>query len=354
MSVIVSIFIFGFLIFIHELGHFIAARRSGILVEEFAIGMGTKIASVKKGDTVYSLRLFPFGGFCAMLGENDGNADPRAFNSKPLHQRLIVLLAGIFMNFLLAFILFTGLVFFSNLSEPVVKSVVENSAAMESGLQTGDRIIGINGTRINIYEDLAFALSQSKGTAMDVTILRDGNKIEKVIAPRKDEDGNYKIGFMLNGKTGYFMPTAEGIEKAGLAESLANGFFRISFYIKVTLYGVSQLVTMNLSLREMSGPIGIVDMISTTYNESAAVSVSATIRTMASFMAIISANLAVMNFLPLPALDGGRIAFIILEMIRRKPVSAEKEGRVHWIGFVLLMLLSVVVAYNDVVKLIFN
>lgn len=287
-----------------------------------------------------------------MLGENDGNTDPRAFNSKSILQRVFVLSAGVAMNFLLAFLMFTSLVFVSVLSEPVVKKVVDGTAAMEVGLQPGDRIVKVDNTTINIYEDLIFVLSQSNGQAMDVAILRDGKKIEKSIAPRADENGDYKIGFELNAKTGLLMKTQDGYARAGIMESIANGFFRIIFYIKVTLYGLSQLVTLNLSMDEMSGPIGIVDMIGQSYTASASIGISVMVKTMMNFVALLSANLAVMNLLPLPALDGGRLIFIFVEFLRRKPVPAEKEGLVHAIGLALLMALAIAIAYNDVVKIL--
>ncbi|MCL2699749.1 MAG: RIP metalloprotease RseP [Defluviitaleaceae bacterium] len=358
MPIIFALLIFSVIVLIHELGHFFAARKCGILVEEFAIGMGPKVAAIKKGDTVFSVRMFPIGGFCAMLGDvgedDERTFDPRAFQAKTLGQRFTVLIAGVMLNFLLAFIIFTGLTFFSGISEPVVTFVAENSPASSAGIQVGDRITRIDGNRINIYEDLVFQLNRTQGRPVDAVIQRDGQRIDTTFAPVAGDDGTYRIAIGLAHRTGLLQERITGFERAGIFESVWNGFWRISFYIRVTLYGLSQLITMNLSPDEISGPVGIVNTIGETYAVTAQHGMDVTIRTMLLFVAILSANLGVMNLLPLPALDGGRLIFIILEFIRRKPVPPEKEGMIHFAGFVMLMLLSAAIAYNDIVNVFFR
>ncbi len=351
MSVFIAIVVFTIIVLVHEWGHYIAARKSGVLVEEFAIGMGPTIFSRKRGDTVFSIRLFPIGGFCKMLGEDTDNFEPRAFNSKSVYSRLLVISAGVIMNFLLAFIIFSIIAFVAGISVPVVKQVVDGSPAQAAQLMAGDRITEINGTKINIGSDLMFSLSQSKGQPMKVVLLRGGESYIKIIVPQKDAEGNYKIGFLLDGKSGAISENTT-LQKASIFDSIAEGFWSIAFYVKVTLFGLMQLITRNLSVSEMSGPIGIVTVISDVYTMAAKESIISVILNMAKFVAILSANLAVFNFLPLPALDGGRLVFLTVEAIRKKPIAPEKEGMVHFVGFVLLMVLAVFVAYNDILKIL--
>jgi regulator of sigma E protease len=358
LAILFAILIFSLIVIIHEIGHFVAARKCGILVEEFAIGMGPRLVSIKRGDTVFSLRLFPIGGFCAMLGDvgedESRTLDPRAFQAKPVGHRFTVVIAGVMLNFLLAFTIFTGLTFFSGVSEPVVTFVAPDSPAMRAGLKEGDRIIRIDGDRINIYEDLVFALNKTSGQPVSATILRDGSRIDTTLSPVQGEDGGYRIAIGLSHRTGLLQARESGLERAGIVESVRNGFWRISFYIRVTLYGLSQLISMQLSPDQISGPVGIVNTIGESYNVTVAHGADIMIRTMLLFVAILSANLGVMNLLPLPALDGGRLIFIILEFIRRKPVPPEREGMIHFAGFVMLMVLSAAIMYNDILNVFFR
>ena len=352
MSVIVALIVFGIIVLIHELGHFIAARKNGILVEEFAIGMGTKIFGIKKGDTLYSLRLLPLGGYCKMLGEDEGCGDDRAFNNKTVLQRVVVISAGVVMNFLLAFIIFTTLAMTNGITVTQLSFVAENSPAMEAGLQVGDKITHINGTKMNIYEDLSAYITESRGQNLLVRIDRNGQILEKEIIPRVNESGRYMIGIASDAKTGFLASPIEGFERAGLIETVQNGFWQILFWIKQTFLGIIKLFTFSLSLDELAGPIGIVNVIGETYEQTLAESLRTAIQTMVKFTAILSANLGVFNLLPLPALDGGRLVFLTLEGIRKKPIPPEKEGMIHFMGFVLLMALALVIAYNDLMKIL--
>ncbi len=352
MSIVIAIIVFGVIVLIHEIGHYIAARKCGILVEEFAIGMGPKLWGTQRGDTLFSIRLFPIGGFCKLLGDEVASSDSRAFSNKPLSSRIIVILSGVILNFVLAYVIFTLLSSFGGFALPVVKETIEGYPAETAGLRPGDRIYKINGTKINIYEDLSFVLGESKGSAVDVVVKRGKQLINLNIVPVKDESGSYLIGFTCEFATGSFSKKVETFQQAGLLETLANGFYKILFYIKVIVLSVVRLFTLNLSVKDMSGPIGIVQMIGTTYNETAKESMLLAIANMVNLMGLLSANLAVFNLLPLPALDGGRLVFLIIEGLRGKPVPPEKEGTIHFVGFVLLMLLAVFVAYNDIMKII--
>lgn len=358
MAILFAVLIFSVIVIIHEIGHYVAARSCGVLVEEFAIGMGPKVFSMKKGDTVYSLRIFPIGGFCAMLGDvgedESRTTDPRSFQSKTVAQRFIILAAGAVLNFLLAFIIFTGVTFFTGVSEPVVTFIVEDSPATRAGLQEGDRIIKIDNDRVNIYEDLVFALNKTAGRQVDAVILRGRTRINTTLTPVADDNGNYKIAIGLSHKTGLFQKSQPGYERAGFFESARNGFWLISFYVRVTLYGLTQLVSMQLGLDQIAGVVGIVNTIGESYTVTVEYGADVMIRTMLLFIAILSANLGVMNLLPLPALDGGRLIFVILEWIRRKPIPPEREGMIHFAGFVILMILSAAIAYNDILNMFFR
>ncbi len=356
MSIIIAFLVFETIILVHEIGHYVAAVKCGVLVEEFAIGMGPKLFGIKRGETLFSIRILPFGGFCKMLGdEGETKGNDRNLYAKPVLQRIIIISAGVIMNFILAFIIFTALTMVNGYVEPVVATVIEGSAAETVQLKEGDIIREINGSRINIYEDLSFALSENKGEPIELTISRDGQRIRKVLTPQKNEEGRYLIGFRCLGKAGIFgeLPKdVEGIKRASLISCLINGFWQILFWIKLTFTGIIKLLTFQLGTAEMSGPIGIVGEINRAYSATIVESISYTIQTMARFVAILSANLGVMNLLPLPALDGGRLIFLFIEGIRRKPIAPEKEGMIHFIGFVLLMVLAVFIAFNDVTKLI--
>lgn len=352
MSVIIALIVFGMIVLVHEFGHFYAARKCGIFVEEFAIGMGPKLFGIKRGDTLYSIRILPLGGFCKMMGEDEGSSDQRAFNNKTVAQRIIVISAGVIMNFLLALVIFTALSMYNGFLVPVISEVSKGSPAMEAGLQEGDRITHINGTKVNIFEDLSVDIRGSNGKDIVLKFTRDGQKYEKTIVPTLNEEGSYVVGIGSTLKTGVFSPSIDGYEKATFLESVQNGFWKILFWIKQIILGLVKLFTLGLSKDDIAGPLGIVGAIGDTYNASVKEGAIIALLNMAQFTAILSANLGVFNLLPLPALDGGRLVFLIIEGIRRKPINPEKEGVVHLVGFVLLMALALFVTYNDIMKII--
>jgi len=337
----------------------------GILVEEFAVGMGPKVISAKKGDTVYSLRLFPIGGFCAMLGDvgedESRTRDPRAFQSKTLGQRFVVLAAGSVLNFLLAFVCFTILIFFNGFSEPVVSSVVPNSPAMHAGLQEGDRIIKVDGDRINIADDLIFALNKSAGKTVDLVIMREKVRINATLAPVADENGIYRIGIQRGVKTGLLQEAEPGVPRAGLFESARNGFWSISYIIRVSLYGLSKLITMQLGLDQISGIVGIVFTVGESYTTTVEAATEyelnvagMLVQLIIFYIALLSANLGVMNLLPLPALDGGRLIFLLIRKITGKAITDTIEGRVHLIGIIVLFAFMALITMQDIGRFFIN
>ncbi len=351
MSIIIAIIVFSVIVLVHELGHFFAARKNGILVEEFAIGMGPKIFGVKKGDTLYSIRLLPLGGFCKMLGEDESSNDTRSFSSKTVAQRIVVISGGVVMNFLLAFLIFVSLSLVDGFAKPVISSVVEGMPAAKAGILPGDKIVSINGSKVNIYDDMSFAISESSGSSITFEIKRGNEKMTKVITPEKIEN-SYFIGIKSSVISGLFGEAAEGTVKGNILDYIVNGFWSVIFWIKLILVGIVRLFTFNVSINEMAGPIGMVSEINKTYVTTISQSVFVTIKVMAKYIAILSANLGVFNLLPLPALDGGRLVFLGIEGLRGKPLPPEREGMVHFIGFVLLMVLAGVIAFNDIAKLL--
>ena len=349
MSILITVIIFGLIITVHEIGHFITARLSGILVLEFAVGMGPKLFSVKKNDTLYSLRLIPIGGFCKMLGEDESDDDPRAFCNKSVFRRVCVASGGSLMNFLLAYAVFFLIILTTGMYVPAVRETLPDMPAAEAGFMPGDRIIKFNGRRIFIYDDFKSAMADNGGRPADITVRRGKETITKNITPAfSEETGGYLVGFKPAAKLGIFGETDPDFPKVGIAETVAAAFFNIVFWIKYTFLSLTRLFTLKLSLNELAGPIGVAQTINQTYSETKSYGVSATVSTMANIMALISANIGVFNLLPLPALDGGRLAFLAVEGIRRKPLDRDKEGMVHFAGFVILIILAVFVAFNDI------
>ncbi|MFV0519021.1 MAG: M50 family metallopeptidase [Lachnospirales bacterium] len=354
MSLIFGILIFGFIVFIHELGHFLFAKKNGILVEEFAIGMGKILFSVQKGETRYSIRLLPIGGFCAMLGEDDDNFDERSFNSKSVGARMAVILAGAFFNALLAIIIFSGFGLFNGYRTLEVEAVVENSFAYESGLLPGDEILEINGNSINNYNEIFFETQFSSDGEIDLVYERDDQKYEVTGNMTKNPENNsYFIGVQTKYMTGVFAKEIEGFERGTFFGGLKSGIDNTLFVVESVFLSVKLMINNTIGVDQLSGPIGIVSTIDESYETSMeSGGFGYAVLNMLNLMAMLSANLAVFNLLPLPALDGGRFVFLVYEAITKKKVPPEKEGKIHFIGLVLLMSLAVFVAFNDVIKLL--
>ena len=364
MSIIIAIIVFSIIIIVHELGHFFAAKRCGIRVEEFSVGMGPLIVSKKRGETEYSLRAFPIGGYCKMQGELDeedggGIADPdyersRSFNQKSVMQKIGVIFAGPAMNFVLAFVLVFILIGANGFLLPQIKSVVENSPAYEAGLREGDEIIKVNGKRVLIYQDYYTALeTRSADSEVSLTVKRDGEKIDVSVVPEySEENGRYMIGFSFDGRYGIFSEKVEGFERASLWETVKTDIGMMAYFVKSVVVGLVRLFTFQVRSEEVSGPIGIINTIGDTYEAGLAYSFKDAILNLFALSALLSTNLGVFNLFPIPAVDGGRLAFLIVEGIRRKPVNPETEGRIHLAGYIMLMVFMVFVAFNDIVNII--
>lgn len=353
MSIIISIILIGVLVIAHEFGHFIAAKKSGILVEEFAIGMGTKIFSRKIGETEYSIRILPLGGFCRMQGEGeDGTVGPRSFLNKSIGVRFIVMAAGSLMNFLLALVMIIGLTSTSYMAVPLIRDVLPNTPAQEIGLQPGDQIHKINGKRIHIYDELEAQLYKNAGEELRLDILRNGEEYAYKLTPQYDaERQGYLIGFAPEIEVGLFADEMEGYKRTTAFDTLRYSYYSMLNYIKLTAEGLTRVFTFTADKDEYGGPISIVKMVGESYEAGLSYSIKAAIQNVVYIGAVLSANLGVLNLFPIPALDGGKILLLFVEAIRRKPLNPELESRIHFVGFAFIMGLMVFVLYGDIVKI---
>jgi regulator of sigma E protease len=351
-SIIISLILIGVLVIAHEFGHFIAAKKSGILVEEFSVGMGAKIFSHKKGETEYTVRLLPLGGFCRMQGEeDDGTIGPRSFLSKSVGVRFVVMAAGPFMNFVLAFIMIFGLTATSYMAVPEIKEVLQDTPAQEIGLQAGDEIYRVNGKRIHIYDEMEAQTYKNSGEEMRLDILREGEVYSYKLTPKYDADRQgYIIGFSPKIEVGLFSETVEGYPRTSVLETMRYSYYSMVNYIKLTAEGLARVFTFTAKKDEYGGPISIVKMVGDSYEAGLSYGLKEAIQNVIYIGAVLSANLGVLNLFPIPALDGGRILLLLVEAIRRKPLNPELESKIHFLGFAFIMGIMVFVLYGDIVK----
>ncbi|MDP4109997.1 MAG: RIP metalloprotease RseP [Bacillota bacterium] len=332
--------VFGLIIIVHEAGHLITAKMSGVYVHEFTIGFGPPLFKYRKGETLYAIRLIPLGG-AVVLESSDTEEDkdnPRSFNNAPLKKRFLIAAAGAIMNFIfgviiLAFILFPE----KYIALPVISGFMPGfTLSGEAGFQTGDRITSINGYHIYLNKDVSFALSRAEGKPVDVTVVRGGRsvKLENLPLARKE--------YTVNGQKGLYYGFNFLVKKATFADKCWDVWGNSVDLVRLVWLGLTELITGHVGVNEMTGPVGISVAISETAKESLVY--------MWYFVAFISINLAVMNLLPLPALDGGRLMFMLIELVRGKPVNPKYENYVHAAGLFAFLLLFFYVTYNDVMR----
>ena len=326
MGIILAILLFSFIIFFHELGHFLLAKKNGIDVDEFAIGMGPAIYSKEYKGTKYAVRILPIGGFCAMGEDEEANDSPNNFNNKSVWARISVITAMV------------------GYDKPVIGAVESGYPAAEAGLKKGDEIVQMGNKKIHIFREVSFYNQFHSDEDVVVTVLRNGKEKTVTLTPKMDKELGYKrLGI---GSSGY--------TKANALTAVKYGGYEVKFWICTTLDSLKMLVTRQIGVNELSGPVGIVNTVDTTYKQSRSYGLFVVIVEMLNLAILLSANLGVMNLLPLPALDGGRLVFLIIEAIRGKRVPPEKEGYVHFAGIVLLMALMVFVMFNDVHRIFFG
>lgn len=429
MKIVVALIIFSIIIIIHELGHFLLAKKNGIAVTEFSLGMGPRLLSHQGKATRYSLKLFPIGGSCIMLGEDELVEDQNSFNKKSVWARMSVVVAGPLFNFILAFIFAIFIVAITGYDPASVTAVKEGSPAAQAGLKTGDVITKIDGSGISVGREIDTYLlfHPLRNEEVSVTYQRDGKSNTVKITPVLNK--NYMIGFTYNPESeaseieqvtkGY--PLDEAGLKAGdtitkinevsiqkssdlvaflersplddkpitmtyqregqeytasitpkMSESYSMGlgynnnrnskelnplkvikysYVEVKYWIQTTVGSLGMMVKGQVSKDDIAGPVGIVDMIGNSYEAGMEAGLLAVFLNLAYMTIMLSANLGIMNLLPLPALDGGRLVFLIIEAVRGKPIDQEKEGMVHLIGLVALMLLMIFVVFNDISRI---
>lgn len=340
VTVVATVVVFGMLILIHELGHFLMARRAGVRVHEFALGFGPRVLSTRRGPTMYSLRAVPLGGFVRMAGMHPGEEDWAAiparerFLDQPIGTRAAIIAAGPAMNILLAVLLFALVFAAVGLEEPTleVARVVPGMPAQEAGLQPGDEITAVAGQPVNSWEQLARGIQSRPGEPTELEIRRDGSRLTITVTPVEQSPGYGVIGIepvMITKRTPPLQAIGEGM--------VWTGRVIVSFFDGLARMFAGQ------GGADIIGPVGIGQHIG-----------EATRMGLANVMllaAVLSANLALINLLPIPALDGSRLVFLAWEWIRGRPVDPDKEGFVHFVGFALLLVLAILITYRDILNL---
>ncbi len=377
-NICLAILVFSIIIIIHEFGHFIVAKFNKVEVIEFSLGMGPRLLSwgrTEEGvhlhfwksskffeqhpeygeNTLYSVKILPFGGSCMMLGEEEQCGDECSFSQKSVYARMAIIFAGPFFNFILAFLLALILIGWRGYDAPVITTVQQGMPMAEAGIQEGDMIREINGEKIVLQREVTYETNifhPFTGDPVEMVVERDGEEIAAAMTPVlvKQEDGTerYQLGFRYGAR-----------ERTGFFGTLKYSAYEVKFWISTTIKSLGQLITGKVSTRELSGPVGIVKAVGDSVSESSAKQEGdkagdAAVRVVLSlinFSILLTANLGVMNLLPIPALDGGRLLFLIIEWIRRKPLNEKIEGYVNAAGFFLLMALMVFILGNDIFKL---
>lgn len=348
MSLIAAVLIFGVIILIHEFGHFLFAKLGGIGVVEFSLGMGPRLWSREFRGTRYSIKALPFGGSCMMLGEDEDNADQAAFNNKSVWTRISVIAAGPAFNFLLAFLLSLIMVAATGYTTSQVVEVSEGYPAQEAGIQAGDVITRIDGRRIHTYKDVNLYMLTHPGRSFRVTWQREENGEKVSYTAQIEPEYSQEYGYYMMGVTFSGVP----LKVSNPLELAVRALYDVEYWIRYVFDSLYMMFQGAVGLDDLSGPVGIVSAIDSTVDEAASYGPEIVALTLLNFCILLSANLGVMNLLPIPALDGGRLVFLIIEAVRGKPVDKEKEGMVHLAGMLFLLALMMFVLFNDVKKLL--
>jgi regulator of sigma E protease len=342
VTVVWTILVIGFLIFFHELGHFAVAKKVGIQVNEFAIGFGPKIFGIRKGETLYSLRILPLGGFVKMAGmdpdEEDFKNNERGFNRKSLWARAAVLFAGSFMHVILAIIIFFLMGIAIGIpvdvsTEPIIGDLVAGGPAASSGIMPGDRIIALDGQKIESWNQLAELIHQKPNQTIKMDVERNNEVLTFAVIPEENEQGEGMIGIAPSVIT----------KKLGLLSAIKFGFVQTIALIGLLFEGLKMIISGQAEGGGLVGPVGVAQMIGTAARSG--------LFYLMNLAALLSVNFAIINLLPIPALDGGRILLLGVEAVRRKPIDPNKEGIIHFIGFVIIILLSLLITYKDIIRI---
>lgn len=337
LTILAAIFVFGVLVTVHEFGHFITAKLTGMRVDEFAIGFGPKIYQQKDGETLYSLRAIPLGGYNKIAGmDPDDPEEENSFKSKSIPARMLVILAGSLMNFLLPVILFSGIFMINGIEkpvdEPVLGTVITDKAADRAGLKVGDKILTINGKQINAWNDIIVSLQENGTKEVSLTAERNGAVQTFTMTPEFDE----QLGRPLIGISPAFVS-----EKTGVADSIKMGFGYTKYIIFAMVDGLQKIVT-GKAPAEVAGPIGVAQMAGEVAEKG--------VLPLISFVAFLSINLGVINLLPLPALDGGHFVLLLLEGVRGKPLGSKAMNTIQTIGVALILAITLFSTFKDITR----
>lgn len=337
LSIVIGIIIFGIIVVVHEFGHFITARLCKVKVSEFAVGMGPAIYKKQGKKTLFSVRAFPIGGFCSM-GEDEDSDDPDAFRKKPVPAKMAVILAGAFMNIILGFLISVIAMIVSGVG--VSSTIVffeDNAVSPNYGLQLGDTIDKINGQKVFSARDITYFLRSDEDGIIDFTVKRNGEKIElkdvRFPMTTDEETGKSTLKYDFKVKA----------EKISFKNLIPYSFNNTIYCGRVVLMSLLDLITGKYGINDLQGPVGIVTTIGSSVTEA-----GPDWDFLLQLAALITVNIGIFNLLPLPALDGGRFVFLVIELLRKKPMKAETEGMIHFVGLMALMLLMIVVTFKDV------
>lgn len=332
MTIIYAILIFCLLIVFHEFGHFAVAKLCGVKVNEFSIGMGPAILKKQKGETLYSIRLFPIGGFCAMEGEDEESSDERAFHRKAAWQKALIVVAGAFMNLLLAVLIMMGVAYAVGAPTTTIDVVTPGSPAAASGIRSGDTLTAVDGKNIEKWSDVSALLAESEADRVQITVKGEDGTVRTVSSGVMTNDaGRRMIGVV---------PTKEH----HITDAVKSGIVNTWIMGRGMLQVFGQLFTGRIAASELSGPVGIVAAVNQT--------ASLGFIYIAYLTALISLNLAIVNMLPFPALDGGRLLFIVIRKVTGRAITDEMESKIHFAGIMLLFMLMIYVTWHDVIRFI--
>ncbi|MDD6187225.1 MAG: M50 family metallopeptidase [Oscillospiraceae bacterium] len=339
MSIIISILIFSIVILIHEFGHFVTAKLSGIKVNEFSIGMGPRLCGVKKGDTEYNIRIFPIGGFVAMEGEDEDSGSEGSFNSVPVQSRIAVVVAGAVNNILLGFFI---LCLMNNMQGAItsktVSSFYDGAMTEKTGLRVNDEIVAINGRKCYVADDIIYEFARTENEKADFTVIRDGKKVELKDVTFDTYVGEDGVKQLVLDFTVYpIQKTVPNIAKESL-----NGTVSIA---RLAFLSLVDMVSGRVELNNMAGPVGVVSTISEV--------ASYGIEPVLYIVALITINLGVFNLIPFPALDGGRLVFLLYELVMKKPINEKYQIALNLAGMVALLGFMAVVTFSDISKIFF-
>ena len=334
--VLIAILVFGLLIFIHELGHFLFAKKFGVAITEFSLGMGPKLFSkTGKDGIIYSIRAFPIGGFVSMVGETDESDNPNAFNKKPAYQRFIITIAGAVMNLLLGLIVMFILTTTNSVFGTTKIGEFSKDATSNQALMLEDEIIKVGNTRVHTSSELSYEIMRKGYEPISITVIRDGNKItlDNVVFPQISSDGIVfgSIDFLVYGEDRTF------------STIIKNSYYSSKSTIKMIWDSLYDLITGRYGMEQVSGPIGVTGAITNAAKTST--------YSLFYLVVVISMNLGIFNLLPIPALDGGSLLLIIIEMIIRRPIPQKIDYGIKAIGFLLLMGFAILVTFKDIIFL---